>query len=220
MTISSNQAPTTVILPAPRVREASPAAVVGMLTVIDPDAGDTYTFTVSDPRFEVVAGELRLKSGTQVNFADGEEILLNIIVTDNGGLSSPAVPFLITVRQGSEAHPYHNHSERSNVDRQDGVDPADILWVLYYYDLQPGPLPTPPENDDYPLVDTFADGSLDPQDILQAVTDYLAAQGGEGEENATSAAMTDAAVNDAAIVAWLIAEEQAAKRKARAAAEA
>ena len=40
--------------------EMPEGAVVGTLSSFDPDAGDSVTYTVSDSRFEVVDGELRL----------------------------------------------------------------------------------------------------------------------------------------------------------------
>ncbi|QMT39930.1 right-handed parallel beta-helix repeat-containing protein [Neisseria shayeganii] len=80
-----NQAPTDITLSANRLPENQAGAVVGKLATIDPDAGDTHTYTVSDKRFEVVNGELKLKAGEKVDFAQEPQIKLAITTTDKAG---------------------------------------------------------------------------------------------------------------------------------------
>ncbi|MEM6387946.1 MAG: PA14 domain-containing protein, partial [Pseudomonadota bacterium] len=62
-------------------------AVVGQISVVDPDAGDSHSFTVSDDRFEVVEGALRLKPGVALDHEAAAEINLEVTATDSGGLS-------------------------------------------------------------------------------------------------------------------------------------
>eukprot|EP00903_Cladosiphon_okamuranus_P002240 g2238.t1 len=61
------------------------------LSVVDPDAGDTHSFTVSDERFEVVSdGQnylLKLKDDAAVDYETEQSITLDVTATDNGGLS-------------------------------------------------------------------------------------------------------------------------------------
>jgi hypothetical protein len=53
-----NDAPANLTLDGSVVAENTPGAVIGVVGVSDPDAGDTVQFTVSDNRFEVVDGSL------------------------------------------------------------------------------------------------------------------------------------------------------------------
>ncbi|WP_157738947.1 cadherin domain-containing protein [Labrenzia sp. VG12] len=61
------------------------------LSVVDPDVGDTHTFTVSDERFEVVSdGQnylLKLKDDAAVDYETEQSITLDVTATDSGGLS-------------------------------------------------------------------------------------------------------------------------------------
>ncbi|MEM9342077.1 MAG: PA14 domain-containing protein [Pseudomonadota bacterium] len=82
-----NEGPTSVSLDASTVAENDAGAVVGRLSTIDPDAGDTHTYSVSDDRFEVVGGEVRLKPGVALDHEEAASLTLEVTATDNGGLS-------------------------------------------------------------------------------------------------------------------------------------
>lgn len=82
-----NQAPTDINLSNASLLENAPGEIVGLLTVSDPDAGDTHSFDLSDNRFEVVDGALRLKSGISLDFESGpQQFDVIVTATDNGGL--------------------------------------------------------------------------------------------------------------------------------------
>src|ERR1700752_3156680 len=64
MATLANQAPTGVTLTTDHTfKEAIGGEIVGTLSATDPDPGDTFTFSVNDPRFEVVGSLLKLKDG-------------------------------------------------------------------------------------------------------------------------------------------------------------
>jgi Ca2+-binding RTX toxin-like protein len=86
---NANEAPTGISLSNTTIAENAAGAVVGTLTTADPDAGDTHTYTVSDTRFEVVGGQLKLKSGVTLDHeaAAGPSIGLTVTSTDAGGRS-------------------------------------------------------------------------------------------------------------------------------------
>ena len=71
----------------PQISAGAAGAVVGSLSVIDPDEGDHHSYTVSDPRFEVVDGELKLKDDAALANGDGE-VTITVTATDSQGLSS------------------------------------------------------------------------------------------------------------------------------------
>ncbi len=82
-----NEAATDISLDNRSVAENAAGAVVGTLSTTDADVGDTHTYTVSDTRFEVVDGELKLKDGVSLDHEAGDSISIDITTTDAGGLS-------------------------------------------------------------------------------------------------------------------------------------
>lgn len=92
-----NDAPSAVTLSSTSFAGYTNAAVVGNVTVTDVDAGDTHTFAVSDSRFEVVAGQLKLKSGQQVNPIAEPTVTLSITATDTSGASRLLSTTLTTI---------------------------------------------------------------------------------------------------------------------------
>ncbi|SVD57370.1 uncharacterized protein METZ01_LOCUS410224, partial [marine metagenome] len=82
---NTNDAPTAIALSSLGVPEKIDGAVVGTLTTADVDVGDTHTYTVSDDRFEVVDGQLKLKAGNTVEYATEATITLTVTTTDAAG---------------------------------------------------------------------------------------------------------------------------------------
>jgi hypothetical protein len=97
-----NEAPTDVALSANTVAEKATGAVVGAVTVADPDAGDLPTVAVSDNRFEIVGGQLKLRPGQALDFESEGTVNLNITATDAGGLSLTQA-FTVVVTNVNEA---------------------------------------------------------------------------------------------------------------------
>ena len=92
-----NDAPSAVTLSSTSFAGYTNAAMVGNVTVTDVDAGDTHTFSVSDSRFEIVSGQLRLKSGQQINPIGEPNVSLNITATDTSGASKLLSTTLTTI---------------------------------------------------------------------------------------------------------------------------
>ncbi|HET6160341.1 MAG TPA: Ig-like domain-containing protein [Dongiaceae bacterium] len=98
----ANHAPTDVALLAGQpINENVAGAVAGTLEVADPDPGDAHTFTISDPRFEVVNNQLKLKDGIRLDYERGSQINLDVTATDAGGLSVTR-PFTLSVTDVAE----------------------------------------------------------------------------------------------------------------------
>ena len=81
----TNDAPTAVNVSSLGVPEKIDGAVVGAVTTSDQDSGDTHTYTVSDDRFEIVDGNLKLKAGNTVEYSTETTIVLSITTTDATG---------------------------------------------------------------------------------------------------------------------------------------
>jgi hypothetical protein len=99
-----NDAPTALALSASTIAENQAGAVVGMITVMDADANDAHTFAVSDDRFEVVDGQLKLKAGVALDFEAGATIDVIVTATDSG-LASISETFTIGVANDATDDP-------------------------------------------------------------------------------------------------------------------
>jgi VCBS repeat-containing protein len=86
-TPGQNKAPTDILIDNSSVDENAVGAVIGTLTAIDPNAGDSHTFAVSDARFEVVGGQLKLKAGISLDYETEHSVALSITTTDALGAS-------------------------------------------------------------------------------------------------------------------------------------
>ena len=82
---TENSAPTGISLDNLVVDADVPGAVFGALTTTDPDVEDAHDYSVSDNRFVVDGGVLRLADG--VSLAAGEVVALRVTSTDPFGLS-------------------------------------------------------------------------------------------------------------------------------------
>jgi hypothetical protein len=72
----SNKAPTAIALSSIAVSENAEGAQVGIITVDDPNKKETFTFSLSDNRFEIVTNAqgqfvLQLKSGVSLDKVHG-----------------------------------------------------------------------------------------------------------------------------------------------------
>ena len=79
---------------------AAGATIAGV--VVDDDAGDTHRYSVSDPRFEIVNGQLRLTPYASLSDADVGALSLVITVTDQAG-NSAAFAVNLVVNDAPEA---------------------------------------------------------------------------------------------------------------------
>ena len=68
---SVNDNPSDIALSNAVVAENAAGAEIGTLSTTDVDAGDSFEYAVSDDRFEVINGKLKLKAGVSLNF-EGE----------------------------------------------------------------------------------------------------------------------------------------------------
>ena len=97
-----NRAPSQVKLSNQELAENAEGAIVGKLSVKDQDTGDTHTYSVSDDRFEVVDGHVKLKDGISLNHEEAAQITLDVTATDASG-GSRTESFEITVTDVNEA---------------------------------------------------------------------------------------------------------------------
>jgi Ca2+-binding RTX toxin-like protein len=80
-----NEAPVDLTLEGARVPENADGAAIGSVTVSDPDVGDSHMFRIADERFEVVAGQLKLKPGVSLDYEAEPTITTTITAIDAAG---------------------------------------------------------------------------------------------------------------------------------------
>nr|VFJ51563.1 MAG: VCBS repeat-containing protein [Candidatus Kentron sp. DK] len=69
------------------VQENLEGAIIGALKVSDANGSDSHTYTVSDDRFEIDSGNLKLKPGISLNHESSDNLSLTVTATDTEGLS-------------------------------------------------------------------------------------------------------------------------------------
>src|SRR5262249_5598439 len=84
-----NEAPTAISLSPSTIRDDSVAGtVVGTISAVDPDAGDTQTFALVDPggAFEIVGNQLRVATAGVLN-GQTPQVTVRVRARDAGGLT-------------------------------------------------------------------------------------------------------------------------------------
>lgn len=88
--VDVNESPSLITLSSNEIDHDVAGQTVGLVGVSDPDSGDAHSWLVDDVRFEVVAGELRLKPGQSIDGGVESTINLTLTATDVGGLNTNA----------------------------------------------------------------------------------------------------------------------------------
>jgi hypothetical protein len=104
------------------------------LTLVTPD---THIFSVSDERFEVLSGQLKLKNGISLDYEAVSTLSFDITATDNGGASFTE-SFTLNITDVNETSSVVTVSQRipsinsnfevGGIADFDGDGKADILW--------------------------------------------------------------------------------------------
>lgn len=99
----ADEPPQQLLLSHRSVVENERGAVVGMLRVVDPDAGSEYAFAVDDERFVVdEEGRLRLADSVALDFEEQAALSLRITANEVGGAGSVSKRFEIDVLDGND----------------------------------------------------------------------------------------------------------------------
>ncbi|RBW62829.1 PA14 domain-containing protein [Ruegeria sp. A3M17] len=96
-----NEGPADLELDNTSVAENANGAVIGNISIVDPDASDTHSFDISDDRFEIVDGKLQLKPGIALNHEEAAQIEVDVTVTDAGG-ATLTERFIVDVQDVNE----------------------------------------------------------------------------------------------------------------------
>ena len=161
-----NDPPTEISVRLTTIEENSPGAVFGEVAVVDQD-GDAYQFTVSDPRFEVVDGQIKLKDD-QMLVNESDALALTVTATSLSGQYSVSNAFTVAVGTGQS--PFQNPVEPRDVNGDGQITPVDALIVINRINsFGPGPLGGAGRggSGEGPMwVDVNGDGVISPLDVL------------------------------------------------------
>lgn len=123
-----NEAPSGLSLSAGPVREGEKGAVIGRLSVTDPDEGDTITYRLTDTRFEVKEGLLKLKAGAALDFEKEASVKLTVVATDKGKASTRQ-DFVIAVQDVAEAPTDIRLSGTKLFENAPGATLGSLAWT-------------------------------------------------------------------------------------------
>lgn len=101
----ANDSPTNIALSGNSIDENSAGMTVGILTTSDVDPGDSHTYTLSGTdasSFEVVNGQLKLKTGVTANYETNSTLTVTVTATDTGGLTTTQ-SFTVTINDINDA---------------------------------------------------------------------------------------------------------------------
>ena len=99
---NQNETPTDITVAGGSVVEnAAGGTVVATLGTVDPDAGDSFAYTLTDPsgKFEIVGNEVRVKAGATLDYETATSHDVGLTVTDAGGLSRSETLTIAVINQ-------------------------------------------------------------------------------------------------------------------------
>tara|TARA_Y100000768_G_C23986375_1_gene689103 strand:- start:520 stop:4182 length:3663 start_codon:yes stop_codon:yes gene_type:complete len=126
-----NDSPTAINLSSIGVSEKIDGAVVGTISTADQDAGDTHTYVVSDDRFEVIDGSLKLKAGNSVEYATESSIAITITSTDSAGVEFSQEFSIVVGSIQLSSNEFAENSDGANVGTLSITDPDFTNNVTY-----------------------------------------------------------------------------------------
>ncbi|MBU6339714.1 MAG: cadherin-like domain-containing protein, partial [Rickettsiales bacterium] len=123
-----NEAPTNITLSNSSVNENVRGGVIGNLSALDVDLGDSFTYSiVGNSNFEIVNGnQLKLKSTKSLNYETTKFVNVNVKAVDAAGLSVTKT-LTINVNNVNEAPTANNVTATTLEDNQYVISITDLL---------------------------------------------------------------------------------------------
>ncbi len=148
------------------IQENQTGQKIGSVSVLDPDVGEVYSFSVSDNRFEVVRGTIQLKSDSSVSFVEPGYFDLTVTATSERSGTQLSGKLRLSIEK--DTTPYHNDINPYDVDGDGVLTPLDPLILINYINNNgTGPIEQPGEGEGrLPDLDVDGDGKVTPLDIL------------------------------------------------------
>ena len=148
------------------IQENQTGQKIGSVSVLDPDVGEVYSFSVSDNRFEEVRGTIQLRSGSSVSFIEPGYFDLSVTATSQRSGTQLTGKLRLNIER--DRTPYHNDINPYDVDGDGVLTPLDPLILINHINNNgTGPIEQPGEGEGrLPDLDVDGDGKVTPLDIL------------------------------------------------------
>jgi len=152
----------------------------GTIEVVDQDVGESYTYEVSDSRFEVTDGKLKLKSDASLRYNPTTPVSFEVVAT--GAISGDVLreEFLVGVTLAPP--PWQNKHWALDVNDDGAVTALDALIVINHMNRHGiGSADTPPPAGSPTFVDVNGDRFITPLDVLIIINFLNQVQGPPNE---------------------------------------
>lgn len=205
-----NEPPTEIRVAGAPVFEHVSGTVVGVLSAIDPESGDSHSFTTSDERFEILGTQLKLKPTSSFDFATGSTVSVSLTATEDG-TPSRSLTSLVQISVQANPHPWHREPRPLDVNGDGTTAPVDALLVINELNIpaltNKGVLPAirPALQGDL-MLDTSGDSIVSPVDALLVINELNRLVAGEGERTTFDARSDEVAITTSAQTAVILAE--------------
>jgi hypothetical protein len=165
--VDQDDVPTEILINSQEVPELAPGAEIGLISVADED-GDYYEYQVSDERFVVANGVLRLTESAMLDRNLELSIPITVTATSAGG---GIIVFTFPLTVVPTASPWQNPWNPKDVNGDGKITPSDALEVINFLNEHgPGEVPESKpgggsgETPSFP--DVNGDGRISPGDAL------------------------------------------------------
>jgi len=182
--LDGNDPPSAVTLNTNKVPTNVSGVPIGRIDIKDPDGQTNYEVASLDNRFQVVAGNLQLRSDLFLRDTDPQIFTVPLLLNDVA--AKVVYRMNVTVERVSNPTPWKNDTNPMDVNRDGGVDALDVLSVINMINSGASRLPVPRDGNSLATgyVDVDGDGQVTPLDVLAIVNIINAPSrrlSGEGE---------------------------------------
>lgn len=131
----ANSAPTSVTLSNTNVDENTAGAVVGTITVADPDAGDTHTLSVEGDVFAINGTTLQLQDGVMLDADSGTTAVDAVITATDGDGESVVSTISISINDLMDRYTFNSkiNDGASSVSYSGQIARHALIAELNYY---------------------------------------------------------------------------------------
>jgi hypothetical protein len=165
-----NDPPSGLLLLGNSVLEKVAGAIVGPVRLIDQDPNEPYEYIVSDPRFVVAGGMLRLKSGEYVEHENEPALNLTVLARS---LTNPEneITAASRIEVLPNRHPWHNPTSPLDVNNDGNSNAIDALIIINHLNTHgshraEGIAINSPSSGMPNFIDVNGDGHVGPIDAL------------------------------------------------------
>ena len=183
--LDQNDPAVGIIVDGGSVSEAIRGARVGRIAVLDEDQGEIYDFQVSDQRFVVEDGYLKLRDDVHLDLStDADQIDVDIVATSqqSGETIEQAFQFEVT----PHTSPWQNPIDPMDVDGDGNVTPRDPLIIINHINHSGMHIlvgsPDPEGEGGGVFIDVNGDGRVSAIDALLVIHQINRSRSGAGGE--------------------------------------